>query len=334
MKWIAVGVMLLLLILGVLLTRSGGRFISIEFAHFPEERLKPLMVLSVKEDEIELGGAIEVTTNARWYWLSKRLFPGIFWIEAKVNGRKVSLVLDTGTSITILDPQLAVNARITLISRKEKEEVHGITREKELTIPAYLGRLQKLEIDGLVARNLSVKVLGIQPTVKLLGIPIYQGYNLLGMNLLQHLAIHLDLQKGVVTLSRNPFPSKGPSAPLHVIKEPQEELGEVGMYPPLPFVEGFIGDSGPFPFLIDTGASGPVLIGEEVWQTLGLGEEEKTTLSRIQLGGIELKEVPAVRLSGMEFRKKIIILGNNIFLANGYKRLTLDFLAGKLYAEH
>jgi predicted aspartyl protease len=319
LEWVIIGVVFL--ILGALLTRSGGRFISYEFDYFPEERLKGLIGSGATEGEIELRGALEVTTSARWYQLSRRFFPGILLVDAKVNGRKVSLVLDTGSNITVLAPQVAVEAGIVLSDKRGKSLMWG--RE----VPIYLGYAQELKLGNLAAHNVPVVVCGSIPTFKLLGIPMYHDDDFLGMNLLQHLAIHLDLLSGAVTFSREPLPSKGPSAPLHVIKEPQD-----GLPAPLPIVEGFIGDSGPFSFLFDTGASEPVLVGEEIWQALGLGEEKKVTLERVQLGEIELHNVPAIR-DRAEHRRKIILLGNNVLLANGYKRLTLDFLAEKLYAE-
>jgi len=315
-----------------LLMQSGGRFISYEFVRFPEEKLESLISSRATEGELELSGAFRVTISAWWYWLSKRFSPGVFWVDAKVNGHKVHLVLDTGSNTTDLDPQVAVNAKVTLTEKR------GIAfgARKEWTTSFYWGQLQELEIDGLLARNLPVTVRTKRRVFKLLGIPIYHEDGFLGMDLLQHLAIRMDFQNGVVTLSREPLSSKGYSAPLRVIEASQspvmvEGRGGIG---PLPIVEGLVDNSGPFPFLIDTGASGPALIGKEVWKALGLEgrEGEKVTLERVKLGEIELHNVPAIK-DEAEHRRKIILLGSGIFLSNGYKRLTLDFLTGKLYAE-
>jgi len=176
--------------------------------------------------------------------------------------------------------------------------------------------------------------MGLQPTLKLLSLPVYHLDGFLGIDLLKHLAIELNLQKGTITFSREPLSirAKALSAPLQ-LQEIEQQIGEQKGLRTVPIVEGFISGRGPFHFFIDTGTSAPALVGEEIWQSLGLGEDKEATLEGVQLGEITLEKVPAAKGSGAEFWRNVILLGNNIFLTNGYKRLALDFLAGKLYAE-
>lgn len=287
------------------------------------------MSTTVPAGEMELSGALKAMTNSSW--LARKFLPGTFLVNVEVNSRKVSLVIDTGSGFTVLSPQAALGAKVTL---KETDKVgKAIHWGKE--VPIYSGRIRELRIEGLVARNVPIGVLGLQPTLKLLSLPVYHLDGFLGIDLLKHLAIDLDLQKGIITFSRGPLPMEAkvvPSASLQ-LQEIEQQIDEQRGVRVVPIVEGVIDDRGPFQFFIDTGTSAPALVGEEVWQALGLGEDKKVTLEGVQLGTVSLEKVPAVKGSGAEFWKDVILLGNNIFLANGYKHLTLDFLAGKLYAE-
>ena len=124
-------------------------------------------------------------------------------------------------------------------------------------------------------------------------------------------------------MRREPFPSQVPSVPLQILTE----SGLGGLEHPKPIVECFVNNSGPFSCFIDTGTSAPVFVPRETWQALGL-EGQKQAYLEVRLGELELKDVPAIKAN-----VKHITIGSNIFQAQGLKRLTLDFLAGKLYAE-
>lgn len=252
--------------------------------------------------------------------MATKLLPGTFLLNAKIDSRKASLVVDTGAATTVLSPRQAVVAQVLLTGPGPTIQHWG--RE----IPTYLGRVRELDLAGLVAHDVPVIILGKQPILKLLGLPIWHLDGLLGMNPLKRLAVSLDYAGGTVALRREPLPIPlgALSAPLKLVEQEKN-----GFRHPIPMVEGFINGSGPFDFFIDTGTSGPVIVPEDVLQALGLKGQKSIRLKQLQLGAIELQDVPAIEGKQARF----ILIGSNIFYANSYRRLTLDFLAGKIYVE-
>ncbi len=100
-------------------------------------------------------------------------------------------------------------------------------------------------------------------------------------------------------------------------------------------MEGLLNGEGPYQVLIDTGASPPaLLVSRRIAQTHGKGQE-RFRVSRLQLGEIVLEDLLAFNVEALLGRELPIdiVLGTGLLRAQGFKRLTLDFLAGKLYAE-
>jgi len=321
MYWaIGLVVMLIVIIVGLFL-RAGGKFIALEYRDFPRDQLEKLITDKPPEAELTLSGPSEVEVSSPWTWWAMKLLPGTFLADVKINGYKASLVVDTGAALTYISPEIAVAAKVTLTSSARLVGWHG-----EQDVPAYIGWVQELTLDNLRVRNLPITVGGNQPVMKLLGLPVWNLDGLLGMESLRRLAVTLDYERGIVVLRREPAPAQGDSAPLQLVSlKPAQGLESLEQTRPI--VEGFINFRGPYPCFIDTGTSAPVSVPPEVWHALGLEGQKQAQLT-IKLGELQLQGVPAIPAKVGQ-----ILIGSNIFQAQGFKRLTLDFLAGKLYAE-
>ncbi len=316
MHWVIFGIAALIAALGLFLV-AGGKLIALESKDFPRDELEKLIIADPPEAEMTLSMPLETQVSSHWTRWAMKLMPGTFLVDGKINGHRASLVVDTGAARTFISPRIAVAAQVSLISPRLTVQ-HGWGE-----IPVYLGRLRELELGDLRVHNPTIIVGGTQQVIKLLGLPVWNLDGVLGMEILQQLALILDYERGIIVLRRESLPLQAPSALLQILKEP----GPGNLEHPKPIVGCFVDSSSPFSCFIDTGTSAPAFVPPEVWKALGL-EGQKQARLQIRLGEIELKDVPAVRAN-----VKHIVLGSNIFQANGVKRLTLDFLAGKLYAE-
>jgi len=317
MHWVMLGLVATIAVALGLFFVAGGKFIALEYRDFPPDKLEKLITDDLTETELTISGPLEVQGSSSLTRWAMKLSPGTFLVDVEINGRKASLVVDTGAAQTFISPEIAVAAQISLTSSRLTVQ-HG-WRE----IPIYMGRLRELGLGDLRVQNLPVVVGGNQLVIKLLGLPVWNLDGILGMEPLQRFVLTLDYERGIVVLHRESPSLQAPSAPLQILREP----GPGGLEHPKPMVDCFVGGSGPFPCFIDTGTSAPVFIPREIWQALGLGGQKHARV-QIKLGELELKEASAVRAN-----VKHIVIGSNIFQAQGFKRLTLDFLAGKLYAE-
>jgi len=316
MHWIIFGMAALAVALGLFLA-SGGKLIALEQVDFPKDALEKLIIAEPLEAELTLSGPLEVHVSSPWTRWAMKLLPGTFLVDVKINGRKASLVVDTGAAKTFIGPKLAVAAQVDLTSSRL------IVQYGRRETPVYMGWVRELELGDLRVHNLPIIVGGTQPVLKLVGLSIWNLDGLLGIDVLQKLALTLDYEREVVILRRESPPLGAPSAPLQILRE----QGPEGLEHPKPLVDGFVDGSGPFPCFIDTGTSAPVFVPKEIWQALGLEGKRQARL-QIRVGEIDLKEVFAIPAN-----VKYITIGSNIFQAQGIKRLTLDFLGGKLYAE-
>jgi predicted aspartyl protease len=295
-----------------------GQLISLEYMEFPRDELERLIITTdVPEQAPILTGPIEVQITSSWTRWAMRFSPGTFLVDVKINGHKTSLVVDTGAAKTAISPRVATAARVSLTSSR-LEAQHG----KQDT-PVYMGWVQELSLNDLKVSGVPIIVMGNQPVLKLFGIPVFYLGGLLGMETLQLLAITLDYERGAVILRREAHNLQASWVPLRILRD----KGPGDMEHPRPIVDCLLEGYGPLPCWIDTGASAPVYVPPEVWGKLGLGDQKQARL-KIKLGEVDLKDVPAVRA-----RVPYTMIGSNIFQAQGIKRLTLDFLAGKLYAE-
>ncbi len=241
-----------------------------------------------------------------------------------MNGVKALFLVDTGAVLTTLSPRVAITAGVLLA----QQGPHVLIEGQET--PTYLGWLHELNLHGLKCHGVPILVLGKQLVLKLLGIPVWSLDGFLGMEPLRHMAITLDYRRGTVLFQLIPYvPSSG--ALFADLKLREQEWA--GFRCVMPIVEGFVEEAGPFPCLIDTGGSAVAGIGDDLIPKLDWREGRR--IRQLRLGTIELRGVPA--LSGKAGGRKLtgaILVGSGLFQAQGFKRLTLDFLAGKLYAEH
>jgi len=306
---------------------SGGRIITIEYEDFPQnepEKLRPPEKGTF--GELIFTGPLKFEARSRWTQWAMRLFPGHFMVDAKVDSRKVTLLVDTGAALTVLSPKVATAAHASLMAVGPE-----ITHWQQ-KIPTYLGYVQELEISGLKAYHVPVLILGKQPVLKLLGLPVYRVDGLLGMSLMEKLAVTLDWRTGTVTFHREPLSLEVPSAPLRLF---EQELHGFKILSPI--VDGFLDEAGPYMILIDTGASpAEILVSDELLEALGW--KGRVLVRHLKLGEIELKDVPAIparerEATGVKLKGPVMLIGGGFFQAQGIKRLTLDFLGGKLYAE-
>lgn len=316
MNWIIGLVLALVVITGGLFLLSGGQFLVLDYTDFPQDKLEKL-ITDISPGTLAISGPSQVEGRSSMTRWARTLLPGTFFVDVSINGRKASLVLDTGAAQTFLSPSLAVAAEVLVASSRLTVQ-HG-WRE----LPVYLGHVQELEINGLKIENVPVIVGGKQPVVKLVGLSVWNLDGILGMKPLQRLVLTLDYTRGVAVLYRQSPHTQEPSASLQIIKEP----GSGNLEHPKPIVECLVNNSGPYSCFIDTGTSAPVFVPRAIWQALGLEGQRQSRLE-IKLGELELKEVPAIRAN-----VKYITIGSNIFQAQEFKHVTLDFLAGKLYAE-
>lgn len=315
MNWIIALGLALVAIVGLFFL-SGGQFLALDYQDFSQEKLEKLVTATPPETLAISGPSTVEGKSSMTRWASMFL-PGTFFIDISINGQKASLSVDTGAARTFISPSIAVAAKVFVTSSRLTVQ-HG-WRE----IPVYMGYIRDLELGDMKIQNMPAIVGGQQPVVKLLGLPVWNFDGVLGMEPLRRLVLLLDYKRRVVVLRREPFPSRAPSAPLQILTE----SGPGGIEHPKPVVDCFVGNSGPFPCFIDTGTSAPMFVPRETWQALGL-EGQKQARLEVRLGELELQEVPAIRAN-----VKHITIGSNIFQSQGFKRLTLDFLAGKLYAE-
>ena len=309
----------------VLLLR--GQLISLEYVEFPQDKLEKLIVADTPQAELTLSGPGEVQVSSPWTPWAMRILPGTFLVDAKINGHKASLVVDTGASNTFISPQIATAAQVSLTSSRLVGQ-HG-----ERKVPVYMGWVRELALNDLKVYGVPIAVAGNQQVLKLLRVPVFYLDGLLGMETLQLLAITLDYEQRIVIFRRESPDLRAPGVPLQILRErvPLQQIfrGEVSgdVEYPRPVVDCLLEGYGPLPCWIDTGTSAPVFVPLEIWDELGLGDQKRARL-KIKLGEIELKDVPAVGA-----RVPYTMIGSNIFQAQGVKRLTLDFLAGKLYVE-
>jgi predicted aspartyl protease len=318
---VIIAAVLMLAMIGLAL-KARGCLLALEYIDFPVDQLeKSLRRVENPPKEVKIEGPNEVTVRSLWTWLAMKIYPGAFLIPMRANGVRASFLLDTGAALTTVSPKVAIASQAVLMQRGPTILIEG---QEALT---YLGRLPTLEIAGLKLHEVPIIVLNKQLVLKILGIPLWSLDGFFGMEPLRHMVISLDYRRGDVSFRRNPSLPGALSADLKLL---EREVG--GLKGWIPIVEGFVEGAGPFPCFIDTGGSAIAGVGDDLLQQLGWPEVHH--ISKIQLGDIELKDVPAISgKRGGRSIKGVILIGSGLFQSQGFRRLTLDFLAGKLYAE-
>ncbi|WP_420608125.1 retropepsin-like aspartic protease family protein [Novosphingopyxis sp.] len=96
---------------------------------------------------------------------------GHFWATASINGSKRRMLIDSGATVTALNPRTAAAAGID----RGSSLLPIMIRTANGTVQAETGSVERLELEGIEARNLKVV---ISPTL---------GVDILGMNFLSQL---------------------------------------------------------------------------------------------------------------------------------------------------
>lgn len=98
---------------------------------------------------------------------------GHFWAKVTVNGVERRMLVDSGATVTAISGQTADAAGV----ERSVGGVPVLVRTANGTVPAETGRIERLNISGIEARNLSVVIS-----------PALGNVDVLGMNFLSRLA--------------------------------------------------------------------------------------------------------------------------------------------------
>ncbi len=284
------------------------------------------------EMKMTLSGSGGILSSP-WSWIASRLFPGVLLVDAKINGRDVTLVVDTGITVEeflLLYADTARTVGIRLTTAAPSVAVPGQDRQ----FPAFRGIVDRLELGELVVQLAPVRVVAARQRLKALGLTLFQVDGFVGISFLERFAVTWDLQRNYLEVRQQLVERSGLTALLH--KAEHELAGQqVRFY----YVEGFIDGQGPYKILIDTGASTPsLLVSGRIAQAYGASQKQ-FRIGHLKLGEIELEDLPALNVEALLGRAVLeglpieMILGTGLLKVKGFKSLTLDFLAGKLYAE-
>ena len=280
------------------------------------------------EAEMVFNG-FDVVVSSRWSWLASRLFPGVLLVDARVNEWDLALVMDSGIDIEeplLLYAEAARATNVRIVSEAPSMDVP----ERDRQFPAYRGVADRLELGKLVLRQVPVRVVAARHRVRSLGLPLFQVDGFLGLSFLERFAVSWDFQHQRLELRRHSVERLGSAVPLQAAEREHE-----GKRSRFYFVEGFLNGEGPYQVLIDTGASTPMLlVSGRIAQVHGKGQD-RFRVRRFQIGEIVLEDLPAFNIEVLLGRELPVdmLLGTGLLRVQGFKHLTLDFLAGKLYAE-
>ncbi|MEM2126309.1 MAG: hypothetical protein QXQ53_07940 [Candidatus Methanosuratincola sp.] len=322
-----------LVLIGLTIVFAGFFVLLLTQAQLVWEPLTPQELEALRQSvhpqphqELVFHGS-EGALSSRWNWISSRLFPGVLLADAKINERSLTLAVDTGVltdePILLYAPTAqAVGLRLTAESSPLSPPEPG------LTFPTFQGVADKLELGGLVAYHVPVRVVAAHHRLKSLGLSLFSLNGFIGLSFLERFAATWDFEHHRLLIRRQPWEGSGLALSLH-----KAELEHEGERERFYYVEGFLDGQGPYQVLIDTGASSPVLlVAGRVAQAYG---QKRFRVRRLKLGEIELEDLPAINLAA-ELGREVpidVIVGTGLLRAKGFKRLTVDFLAAKLYVE-
>ncbi len=126
------------------------------------------------EPQVEMAISGSDTVVGSWYnWLASHLFPGVLLVEAKINKRNLTLVVDTG--VDVAEPLLlyAKAARVTGI-RLVSEAPPVAVPEHDRQFPAYHGVADQLELGKLIMHRVPVRVVAAHHRLKSLGLTLFR----------------------------------------------------------------------------------------------------------------------------------------------------------------
>jgi aspartyl protease family protein len=96
---------------------------------------------------------------------------GHFWVEGRINGRKVKFLVDSGATMTTIDRETAIEASVPVSVRPDQ-----LVRTGNGIIRVSSGRARELKVGGIVRHDVGVQVAESD------------NLNVLGMNFLSSLS--------------------------------------------------------------------------------------------------------------------------------------------------
>jgi aspartyl protease family protein len=78
---------------------------------------------------------------------------GHFWVDAKINGRSVKFLVDSGATTTTVDRQTAKDAGVTVSSNRDQ-----FVRTGNGVIRVASGRAESLTIGSITRRNVALEI--------------------------------------------------------------------------------------------------------------------------------------------------------------------------------
>jgi predicted aspartyl protease len=219
-------------------------------------------------------------------------------IEAKLNGKTVNFLIDTGAAELYIDPDVAKKAKVPLFGSTTRK---GYAGGKKATTGA--GRVDSVTLGKITIRNVPVQIL---PTRRFSAAA--QGKRVdgvLGISLLSHFLSTFDYPKGELVLR--------PKTPDNARQF--EELAKNGQGTAMPFwmagdhfivTWGKVAQSPPLLFFVDTGlAGGGFVCPSSTLKDAGINVQQGSEIEGIGGGGtlkaVEFK-VPYLSLGGVEAR--------------------------------
>jgi aspartyl protease family protein len=80
---------------------------------------------------------------------------GHFWVDARLNGRKVKFLVDSGATMTTVDRDTAVKAGVAISPRRDQ-----FVRTGNGIIRVSSGRAEELQVGGIERRDVGLQIAG------------------------------------------------------------------------------------------------------------------------------------------------------------------------------
>jgi predicted aspartyl protease len=253
--------------LTAILIASGCRTISMRYVDFPVTKLAKFDAstpLTVSSD----GASFDVSPSVHVRWVTgndsstirsrmNRVWnqTGTMFVDVLVNGEPCTLILDTGCPVTTLSPNAARRARVP-VSDKAFGTLYRIHVEQGDTLMRW-GWATNLSIGGYDIQNVPLWVWERQHEVRIFGMPVYHMDGLLGLDVLREFVLTLDMSEPSARFDRSiaPLDASFMKIPFRIEQNRILVAASVNGQP--------IGEC-----VVDTGASGEVLLSSPIWKGL------------------------------------------------------------------
>jgi predicted aspartyl protease len=317
---------LLVLVLSSVLSTSCSTVQPLAVSEYSKENFKDFQTakLSLTETKklvnqpLKFSGESPTTTKSLMRsFMRSTIGDNKFWVNVSVNGVTRPLIIDSGSPITILMPDFAQKAKVVLSNVSGKGDILMIPG-KEFKIT--LGKVKDLSIGSLMTHNAPVFIPSARVNTRLFGMTIIRYHGILGLNTLRNLSVTFTFQDDAVIFSNERYSPTGSE------NETRFEIRKGTLYP---YILGSCSVNGKrfCEYTFDTGASNLVL-PKSAWKKLGFSSTEKSKLVTLRIADTTFENV---RASYDEQLKNEILVPLSVFADGGFKEVTMDSLAGKLY---